>query len=213
MDYGKIYGKDYFSGKNSFFYRLGYGKMPFLFDSQFKPIKKYAENIKSGNVLDIGCAYGFMLERFPYSFKRFGLDVSEYAIKIAEKRLSDAVLKVGDAQDKIPFKSNLFDIVLMNDVLEHLENPEAALRNTKKVLRKGGMLYITTPNLNAVRRAFFKIPDKREHHISMFKHSDLIRLLEFLGYEILEGWTFINLGKHIDFKSEIGTESAIICRK
>lgn len=103
MDYKKIYNKGYFSGKNSFFYKLGYGNFAkFYFDNLFKPIKSYINKMSSGKVLDVGCAYGFMLERFPDSFKRFGVDVSEYAISVAKKRLPSAVFAVSDAEKKSP---------------------------------------------------------------------------------------------------------------
>ena len=153
MDYKKVYTKDYFSGKTSFFWRLGYGKFAgFYFNNMFKPVAEHIKKIKTGKVLDVGCAYGFMLQKFPDSFQKFGTDVSEYAIDEAKKRLPSAVYNVGSAENKLPFKENFFDMILFNDVIEHLENPKVALENISRVLKKGGVLYITTPNLNILRK-------------------------------------------------------------
>ena len=214
MDYKKVYTKDYFSGKNSFFWKLGYGNFARIyFNNLFNPIDKYIKKVEEGKVLDVGCAYGFVLQRFPASFQKFGIDVSEYAINVAKKRLPSAVFMVGNVENKLPFKEDFFDIVILNDVLEHLGNPKAALENIHKVLKKDGVLYITTPNLNVVRKNIFSYADKKEHHISLLAHSDLIKLLKNLRFKIVEHWTFLNFFVYFRFKSNMGTESGFICKK
>ena len=73
MDYKTIYTKDYFNGKNSFFYKLGYGNFAkFYFNSLFRQLQPHLKNLESGNILDVGCAYGYMLQRFPSTFKKLG---------------------------------------------------------------------------------------------------------------------------------------------
>lgn len=214
MDYKKVYTKDYFSGKNSFFWRFGYGKFAsFYFDNMFKPLFKYINKFRGGNVLDVGCAYGFMLQRFPDSFKKFGIDVSEYAINTAKKSLPSAAYNVGSAENKLPFKKDFFDIILFNDVIEHLENPKVALENIYRVLKKGGILYVTTPNLNIARKKIFRYADDKEHHISLFSHPGLIKLLNDSQFKIMEGWTFLNFFVYFRFRSNIGTEQAFIVTK
>lgn len=216
MDYQKIYNKDYFNGKNSFFYKLGYGNFQkFYFDNLFKSLKPYINKITSGKVLDVGCAYGFMLERFPDSFDKFGVDVSEYAINIAKNRLPSVAFTVSNVEDSLPFQKESFDIIICNDVLEHLENPAVALENIKRVLKKGGILYINTPNLNSFRKKVLGFADKMEHHISMFTHQELLELLEKVGFKVEKHWTYINYTYFffIKFNSNTGTESAFICKK
>jgi SAM-dependent methyltransferase len=212
MDYKGTYDRDYFTGKNSFFYKLGYGRFArFCFNNTFNQVAKHVKG--TGNVLDVGCAYGFMLQRFPESFQKFGIDVSKYAIEMAKERLPTATFKVGNAEDELPFEEDFFDMILLRDVLEHLENPKVALENIQKVLKKDGILYITTPNLNTVRKKIFKYADEKEHHVSLFPHLDLITLLNNLGFEIVERWTFLDLLVYLRFTSDAGTESAFICVK
>lgn len=214
INYKKVYTKDYFSGKTSFFWKLGYGRFSkFYFKNLFRPIIKYIEKIGTGKVLDVGCAYGLMLQRFPDSFQKFGVDVSEYAVLAAKKRLPSAIFRIRSAEEKLPFEKDFFDIILFNDVIEHLENPKVALENICRVLKKGGILYITTPNLNIVRKNIFRYADKKEHHISLFSHSDLVSLLDSIGFKIVEHWTFLNFFVYIRLKSNAGTESGFICRK
>jgi len=216
MDYKKIYNQNYFSGKDSFFYKLGYGRFAkFYFNNLFKPLKPHIQKIGRGKILDVGCAYGFMLRKFPDTFEKFGVDISDYAIMEAHKRLPGAALIVGNAEDGLPFPEGFFDIVVCNDVLEHLADPASALKNIRKVLNNNGILYINTPNLNWFRRKVFACADKKEHHFSLFSHETLFDLLTKCGFEILNRWTYTNLTYFffLKFKSTLGIESAFICRK
>jgi SAM-dependent methyltransferase len=216
MDYKQIYNKDYFSGKNSFFYKLGYGNFSkFYFDNLIKPVKPYIDNIGIGKILDVGCAYGFMLERVQDSFDKFGVDVSDYAITIAKKRLPNVKFAIANVEEGLPFQEETFDIIMCNDVLEHLENPRIALGNIKKVLKKDGILYINTPNLNSFRKKVLRYADEKEHHISLFSHNELLDLLEQVGFKVEKHWTYLNLTYFffIKFNSNSGTESGYICRK
>lgn len=214
MDYKKIYNKDYFSGKSSFFYKLGYGRFAgFYFDGILKPLKKYIGSSQNKKVLDVGCAYGYILDRFPASFKKYGLDVSDYAIEIAKKRLPHANLRVWNTEDPFPFEDNFFDYITCNDILEHLEKPEKALKNIFKVLKREGILYVNSPNLNVIRKKIFAYADKKEHHISLMSHSDLKNTLITAGFFILDHWTFSNIPFYVRFNLNLGTESAFILTK
>ena len=212
-----IYNENYFNGNDSFFYRGGYGNnmlFDIYYDFIFKEISEYCKDIKNGKVLDVGCAYGFMLERFPESWQKFGMDVSYYAINKARKRLSSAMLSVGNAERDLHFPQNYFDIILLNDIVEHLKDPEKALKSAYRILKKGGIMYITTPNLNSVRKKVLHSADKKEHHVSMFPHKELMALLKKIGFKIERDWTYINLGFHLlKFKSNLGIESGFICKK
>ena len=216
MIYKDIYNKDYFNGKNSFFYMFGYGNGIFttrFYNKIYQQIEKYINRKNKVKVLDIGCAYGFMLKRFPYHFEKYGLDVSKYAIEIAKKRHPEINFKVGEIEKKLPYPSNFFDVIIMNDVIEHLKYPEQALENMYAVLKKGGILYVTTPNLNIIRKVIFKYADKKEHHISLFTHSNLLKLLKSKKFTILEHWSFFIFYFYIKLKSNLGMESGFICKK
>jgi SAM-dependent methyltransferase len=216
MDYKKIYTKDYFSGKDSFFYTFGYGRFQKnYFKNLFKPLWPYVRKIQQGKVLDVGCAYGFMLQKFPDTFEKFGIDISDHAIAEAKKTLPGAMFAVGGAEDAFLFPENFFDVVLCNDILEHLKDPLVALKNIRKVLKKDGILYISTPNLNWVRKKMFAYADRKEHHISLFPHRALLDLLMEAGLTVVDHWTYTSapLFFFITFNSNWGHESAYICKR
>lgn len=216
MDYASVYSRDYFEGKTSFFYKLGYGRFAKLhFDSLVRPLRPHLARIGGGAVLDVGCAYGFVLSRMPSTFRKFGVDVSAHAIARARERLPDAGLHVANAEDPLPFADGAFDVVLCNDVIEHLEQPVRALENVAAVIRPGGLLYLNTPNLNWLRRWLFAGADAAEHHVSLFAHDELATLLGDLGFDLLDHFTYTDVPQLFfpRFRSNLGVESAFICAK
>jgi 2-polyprenyl-3-methyl-5-hydroxy-6-metoxy-1,4-benzoquinol methylase len=116
------------------------------FANSFRLLKPYLENINQGKVLDVGCAFGFMLERFPNSFEKFGIDISEYAVAEAKKRVPNASFQVAGTEDPLPFSENSFDVITCNDVLEHVESPRTALKNIHKALKSNG-IFISIPQI------------------------------------------------------------------
>lgn len=217
VDYKKVYNKNYFLGKNSFFWKGGYGKYwglaSFYFNNLYRPLKPYLTEPTGGNLLDVGCAYGIMLSLFPSKFHKYGIDVSDYAIRVAKTRDPRARFTVCDAEKAFSFPKNFFDLIICNDVLEHLENPVALLKNVFRVLKAGGLFYLTTPNLNSFRKIFLAFPDKEEHHLSLISHQQLLSLLAETNFSIKSHWTFSNTLFYLRYPGNWGIESAFILSK
>lgn len=215
MDYKQIYTQDYFSGKTSHFYAFGYGRFQSrYFHNLYQPLIPYLAGLKRGNVLDVGCAYGYMLSRFPSKFQLYGIDISDHAIREAKKRIPSGIFRVREAEKKFPFPSRFFDIVICNDVIEHLVHPSIALKHILTVMKPGAILYLNTPNLGWLRKTFFAGADKKEHHISLQSHTGLFRMLRDTGFTIERHWTYTNCFNLFMVPSwYFGPESVYICRK
>ena len=210
-EYYKVYDKNYFSGKNSFFYKFGYKNSIKVWKSRLTTLLKYK---KRGRLLDVGCALGFMLVPFSKYFEIYGIDCSAYAINKAKQNVKKGIFKVHNAEDPFPFKNNTFDVVTCMDVLEHLKKPDDILKNIFNALKKEGILFLTTPNNNVIRKSLFYFPDKLEHHISLHHVDDLIKKLEGKNFEILEYSTGIDVfEKSFWFKNKLGVETLVIARK
>jgi SAM-dependent methyltransferase len=99
-------------------------------------------------IFDAGCGTGGFL-RFARSLGAFermcGIDVSEEAIALARQALPEANLSVGKLTE-VPFESDAFDVVALNDVLQHIEEPEVepSLFELRRVLRPDGALLVRT---------------------------------------------------------------------
>ncbi len=77
-------------------------------------------------VLEIGCGFGVLLKRIP-SEKKTGIETNDEAIEECRKR-GLSVIKT-NAEKGLPFKGSSFDIVIMNEVIEHLKNPILFLKS------------------------------------------------------------------------------------
>lgn len=134
------------------------GKMTYAqweYEKGADTIKFYADFIskedmfKDKTVLDIGCgAAGKSLYYANLGAKKvYGVDVVEKyreasAVLAAEKGLSDKFEFYCGNAAKLGFEDEFFDTIIMNDSMEHVSEPEAVVRECKRVLKKGGRLYI-----------------------------------------------------------------------
>jgi SAM-dependent methyltransferase len=99
-----------------------------------------------GKLLDVGAAYGTFLSLADQDFECFGLDVSAYAARVARDEFGLDV-RQGSIEQTTPFADEFFDVVVMWDVIEHLVDPIAALREVRRILKPGGYLAISTDDV------------------------------------------------------------------
>ena len=93
-----------------------------------------------GRVLEIGCAYGYLLRALEDRFECAGIDVSEHAISVA-RTVTKAPVECGDVMELLPRKPDgAFDAVLAFDILEHLPEGQipGVLSQIARILLPGG---------------------------------------------------------------------------
>ncbi len=88
-------------------------------------------------VLDLGCAEGATLVHVDAPPGTVGLDVFEDKLQFARERLPHVEFVNGSAY-QLPFEDGRFDHVLVRDVIHHLDEPEKAVREIRRVLAPGG---------------------------------------------------------------------------
>ncbi len=157
--------------------------------------------------LDVGCgdgsASGPWLQEHAASY--VGVDVSESAVLMVRARGLEAQ-PINDAAE-LPFPDDSFDFVVCAEVLEHLFDPQGAMAEINRVLRPGGRLIATVPNLahwrNRVDALFGRWNPRGDHlsarepwrdpHIRFFTVRSLATLMERCGFEVLERGGFAEL--------------------
>ena len=103
-------------------------------------------SLKGAKVLEIGCGLGYFSERaYKLGAKVTGVDVGKNLLKISKKRVPKGIFILGSAS-QLPFSKESFDFVLCTEVIEHVENQRKAIEEMFRVIKKGGMLVITSPN-------------------------------------------------------------------
>jgi SAM-dependent methyltransferase len=105
-------------------------------------IRRYAE--VSGRILDDGCGLGTYLAALePYSRHRYGLEIEFDRAAAALGRAEGVALGVGE---RLPFRAQAFDLVLSNEVIEHVTDDAQAVAEMVRVTRPGGRIVLFAPN-------------------------------------------------------------------
>jgi SAM-dependent methyltransferase len=166
--------------------RLGQVLVPFV-PGQRERADEYIRHLAAprgaARLLDVGCGEGeFLSVMQALGWSVTGIEPSEQAAEIARSR-GISVEQTTFARASLP--DELFDAVTMRLVLEHLAEPAAALATCRRALRRGGILSLATPSLDAeAHRSFgsdwiFLDPPRHPvlHRLSAL--SDLLRRLRF----------------------------------
>lgn len=102
-------------------------------------------------VLDIGCNEGHLGSFLIPGNTVYGVDISPKALTLAKKQGLRATYH--DIERKpLPYKKNFFDIVIIGDVIEHVFDTDTLLREARRVLKPGGKIIVTTPNVASLGR-------------------------------------------------------------
>lgn len=122
-----------------------------MYQIEFEFLKPFLK--KKGKVLDIGCGSGAFLDLFKKNkFKTFGSEIGEEAFLLAKKKH-----KIKKNLESFQTQKNYFDCVIFRGVIEHMPNPKNALYIASEILKRGGILFITsTPNSQSPACFLFK---------------------------------------------------------
>lgn len=99
-------------------------------------------------ILDVGCGAGFLSNPLGRTYQVTGIDQSASSLAVAERHRpegSQVTYLAGDAY-QLPFSDQTFDVVMAMDILEHLADPRACVREMARVLRPGGKIFFHTFN-------------------------------------------------------------------
>ena len=140
---------------------------------------------RNGILLDVGCSFGaFLGAAKSVGWKACGVEVASLPASIAAH---DHDVFHGYLSDA-PYELDSFDVVRLNNVIEHASSPRALVHDIERVLRPGGLLYISTPNVDscslALHRAGWKYVGG-QGHIYLLGLKTLRKLLETEGFEVV----------------------------
>ncbi|WP_436776148.1 class I SAM-dependent methyltransferase [Yinghuangia sp. YIM S09857] len=177
--------------------------------AMIRPVVEHA--VKPLTVLDLGCGDGYATARLAQlpglaanrGHRVIGVDWSETALARARERGIGTVRAALDA-GPLPFADGEADIVVMSEIVEHLVDPDAAVAEAYRVLRPGGHLFLSTPNLAAwfnrlmllagVQPAFSEVAlsgvygrpgDEVAGHLRLFTRRALVEFLTARGFRTI----------------------------
>ena len=170
-------------------------------------------------LLEIGCGAGnLLLQAAVGGSYPVALDLSMQALTFVRSRLEEAesapealsgftcTQAIGES---LPFREDVFDCILLSEVIEHLEAPQISIREAARVLCPGGRLLITTPNYRsfwpvmewAVDRLNMAPKMAGEQHISRFHPASLAKLLAESGLKMEYAGSIYNLSPFLSLVS------------
>lgn len=204
----KVYGEGYWKSDNPKARGYAdYAREASLYLKTFQKRMALVRNWVAPNsrVLDIGCAAGYFLQVMrKEGHSVLGIEPSTSIAQIARKELGDETVFVGDLDDAPEsrgYRKGSFDLVTMWDVIEHIPDPQAALRTVRQLLNKGGRLLLETQN---VQSRWAKLLGRRWHHYKHEEHlyhfdpKTMTRLLSDCGFRVVHcgaGYA----GKYVSF--------------
>jgi len=143
--------------------------------------------VKVGRLLDVGCATGFLLdEARKRGWETEGVELSEFASAYARKELKLSVFNGTLREAKYP--DGHFDAVVMDDVIEHVGDPEIEMKEVHRILRPGGVVILHTPNADSPWYAVMGkhwIHLKPGQHLYFFSPRTLTTLMKRVGFDVL----------------------------
>ncbi|MBU2755759.1 class I SAM-dependent methyltransferase [Acidithiobacillus sp. CV18-2] len=166
---------------------LGRWLVPLL--PQRRMIDEYVRHLPratpGAKLLDIGCGNGgFLRIAQQLGWKVWGTDVDENALQVASQtgaKVFKGMLPNLDLPD------NSFDVITLSHVIEHVHDPDLALREIHRLLKPGGLLWLATPNLASDGARFFKrhwrgleVP----RHLCLFTPSSITALMKSEGFSV-----------------------------
>jgi SAM-dependent methyltransferase len=142
------YTADYFSGKRFDGY-ADYLAAETVLRREFAQTVEFIRKFRSsGRLLEVGCAYGFLLEEAKRTFDVTGIELAEEAADHC--RRSGLHVLTGPVDERRIRDLGVFDIIVMLDVIEHLPSPRDTLSLLAGHLNPGGIIVITTGDFGAL---------------------------------------------------------------
>jgi SAM-dependent methyltransferase len=187
FDPARIYTRGYFQGEQSDGYADYQGSRAELAAEFRRLLQDIAEAGKTrGRLLEVGCAYGFFLDEARRSFEVSGVELAEDAVTACQARGLDVVQYADEA---FYTRQGPFDIVVMLDVIEHLLDPGALLRDIYKHTRPDALLVMTTGDfgslLSRVMRRQWRLMTPPQH-LWYFTKDAISQLLDQSGFRVVQ---------------------------
>ncbi|MBI5944385.1 MAG: methyltransferase domain-containing protein [Chloroflexi bacterium] len=158
------------------------------YDSIVRQVKPFLAD-ENARIIDVGCATGGLLAAFQKNGYGdiLGVDPSPSCSKTAQRLYGIRVENTPVSE--IPRYESLFDLVILNSVLEHIRDLDDSLAALRNLLKPGGLLWIEVPDVSRfteLTSAAFQ--QFSMEHINFFSSTSLTNLLHKNGFETAAVW-------------------------
>ena len=149
-----------------------------------KRLRAIEELVPKGRLLDVGCSVGtFMDVARARGWQVAGVELNKNACELCTEKGHKVYRGLFAPELISTFEKADFDLITLNDVIEHLPDPVASMKLVGPLLRPGGYLMINTPNIDNIVARTFQI--KPMEHLFYFSTATATRTLEKAGLEVV----------------------------
>jgi len=123
---------------------------------------------KKATILDLGCGNGSFLSQLNGNgWRLIGVDYSKSGIQIAEQNHPGIEFLLADAQTDLVGFVEPADVVISTEVIEHLYDPRAFMKNAYRLLKPGGMFVVSTPYHGYLKNLMMAATGKMDRHFTV----------------------------------------------
>ena len=151
-----------------------------------------------GRLLEVGCSTGVGLETAAAAgWEVEGVELSEASAALARERQGVRAVHAGRLEET-SLDEGAYDVVVLFDVIEHIDPPSAALAHLRRLLRPKGLLLMVTPDAGSVSARLMgaRWPHLLVEHVVLFSRRGMRTALQEAGFDIEQlrfAWKYVNL--------------------
>jgi SAM-dependent methyltransferase len=141
---------------------------------------------RGARFLEVGSGMGHLVAQLEDAFVTFGCDINPWAVKRSRSVVNRSSLQTASAQD-LPFINDSFNVVIIKHIVEHLPDPQRAIREISRVTEQGGTLILATPNLDSLLKPWKGdkwIGYQDPTHISLKRPAEWLSYIRGAGFTI-----------------------------
>ena len=117
-------------------------------------LKKFEKYRVNNNIIDIGAGDGHFIARAKNNnWNAFATEFDDKSVELCRQK--NVIVHQGKLNAD-NYNTGFFDVIFSSEVIEHINNPIEEIKSFHKILRKDGLVYVTTPNLNSISHKLLK---------------------------------------------------------
>ncbi len=143
---------------------------------------------RGARLLEIGSGLGHLVGQLEDTFETYGMDVNQWAVNQSKEVIQKTHLQVASAQE-LPFSTHSFNVIIIKHIVEHLPDPQKAIREIGRVTEKGGTLILATPNLDSLLKPWKGekwIGYQDPTHISLKRPAEWLTWIQEAGFHLIK---------------------------
>jgi len=192
-------------------------------------------SLEKRNILDIGCYDGTFLSLVKKRNNNFfGLEASDWGVERSGQKGIEVTQYFFDDKTNMPYEDNIFDFIVAGEIIEHIYDTDYFLSEIMRILKPGGKILISTPNIASLGKRLFLLLGKNpiielspnepdsSGHIRYFTFKSLRNLLKKNKFLVIDSKSdVVNFSKNGKVKSrflanifpKLGTSIICLARK